>query len=353
MPRRVLILFVAVALAACAGARSLEDVRWWNGILGVSGEFRTVFDNTEYSTLRLPKPDERTYFFSDLTLYADFHVAEGVLVQVGGKADYEFGDDAPGAPGPAAYLRFRGTFDTERHHWTFGHFREYVSPLTFTQRDYDDDLAGMRYRLTWGPGDSRIFLARTSTVGEERYETFAGGGRLSLRPWEVTEVGANLGGIHEGGFDTGGGSPPPGGRKREAGVGSLDFRQDILWGVFAAGEVAVSVDRSDREEKALRDNAYWFGVGWRRGPFEVAGRVFRVGWAFATPWGERFLRNEEGSIIVSDYYAWTARAAATFELFDSAFLTLGFEGGVKYKEENFDERDYGFDIELVKFDVYL
>ena len=166
-------------------------------------------------------------------------------------------------------------------------------------------------------------------------------------------MGANLGGIHEGGFDTGEGTPPPGGRKREGGVGSLDFRQDIWGGIFAAGEAAVSIDRGDREEEALRDNAYWFGVGWRRGPFEVGGRFFRVGWAFATPWGERFLRNEEGSVIIGDYYAWTARGAATFELFDSAFLTMGFEGGVKYKEESFAEQDYNFNIELIKFEVYL
>jgi hypothetical protein len=353
LARRLLVALAVAALAAGAGARPLENVRWWGGVLGLAGEFRTVFDNTEYSTLRLSKPDERTYFFSDLTLYADFHVAEGILVQAGGKAAYDFGADAPGAPGPAAYLRLRGTLDTDLHHWTFGHFREDVSPLTFTQRDYDDELAGMRYRLTWGRADGRLFLARTSTVGEERYETFAGGGRVAVRPWEIPEVGANLGGVHEGGFDAGEGSAPAGGRKREAGVGSLDFSQEIWKGIFAAGEAAVSIDRGDREEKALRDNAYWLGLGWRRGPFEAGGRVYRVGWAFAAPLGERFLRNEEGAMVISDYYAWTARGAATFKLFDSAYLTLAFEAGVKYKEENFAEEDYNSNLELIKFDVYL
>jgi hypothetical protein len=341
------------AAAAGAHARPLEGVSYWNGVLGASGEFRTVFDNTEYSHVRLPKLDERTYFFSDLTLYADFRVAEGIMVQAGGKVRYDFGDDAGDGPGPQAYLRLRGTIDTERHHWTFGHFREYVSPLTFVQRDYDDELAGMRYRLTWGPSDSRLFLARTSTAGEERYETFAGGGRMSLRPWEKTVLGANLGGIHEGGFDAGGGSPPPGGRTRESGVGSLDFEQGIPWGFFGAGEAALSVDRGDREGKALRDNAFWLGGGWRRGPFELSGRLYRVGWAFATPWGVRFLRNEEGSIILSDFYAWTARGAASFNLFDTGTLTLALEGGVKYKEENFAEQDYNFNIELIRFEVFL
>lgn len=351
--RRGLFYVCAVAVAAAgAGARPLEGVNYWNGVLGASGEFRTVFDNTEYSAVRLPKLDERTYFFSDLALYADFRVADGVLVQAGGKVRYDFGDDA-GGPGPRAYLRLRGTLDTEHHHWTFGHFRESISPLTFEQRDYDDELAGMRYRLTWGPGDGCLFLARTSTVGEERYEAFAGGGRLSLRPWEITEVGANLGGIHEGGFDAGEGSPPPGGRKREAGVGSLDFEQKVLWGLYGSGEAALSVDRADREEKALRDNAFWLGVGWRRGPFDVGGRFYRVGWAFATPWGVRFLRNEEGSIILSDFYAWTARGAASFRVVEAATLTLAFEGGVKYKENNFAHQDYNFTVELIKFEVYL
>jgi len=334
-------------------ARPLEGVSYWNGVLGASGEFRTVFDNTEYSTVRLPKPDERTYFFSDLTLYVDLHVAEGLLVQAGGKVRYDFGDDAPGGPGPLARLRLRGTLDTEHHHWTFGHFRDSISPLTFVQRDYDDELAGMRYRLTWGPSDSRLFLARTSTVGVERYETFAGGGRVSLRLWDVTELAANLGAIHEGGFDAGVGSAPPGGRKREAGVGSLECEQAVRWGFYAAGEAAVSVDRGDREERSLRDNALWLGAGWRRGPFEVGGRFYRVGWAFATPWGVRFLRNEGRAIIISDFYAWTARAAATVDLFEIAKLTLGFEGGVKYRKESFDERDYNFNIELIKFEVDL
>jgi hypothetical protein len=339
--------------AAAAGARPLEDVRWWNGVLGLSGEFRTVFDNTEYSAVRLPKPDERTYFFSDLTLFANFYVAEGVLVQVGGKAAYEFGDDVPGGPGPEAFLRLRGTFDSEHHHWTFGHFRENVSPLTFEQRDYDDDLAGMRYRLTWGIADGRLFLARTSTVAEERYETFAGGGRLALQPWEATVLGVNLGGIHEGGFDAGQGSPPPGGRKREVGVGSLDFEQRLPAGFYAAGEAAVSVDRGDREDGSLRDNAFWLGFGWRRGPWELGARAYRVGWAFATPWGVRFLRNEEGALLLNDFYAGTARAAATFELFETAVLTLSLEGGLKYKETNLDETDYNFNVELIKFEVYL
>ncbi len=341
------------AAAAAASGRPLEAVNYWNGVLGASGEFRTVFDNTEYSTVRLPKLDERTYFFSDLTLYADFHVAEGVLVQAGGQVRYDFGDDVADGPGPRAYLRLRGTLDTEHHHWTFGHFRDSTSPLTFEQRDYDDELAGMRYRLTWGPSDNRFFLARTSTVGEERYETFAGGGRLSLRPWEKTVLGANLGGIHQGGFDAERGSSPPGGRKREAGVGSLDFEQGIIWGLFASGEAALSMDRGDREEGSLRDNAFWAGGGWRRGPFEVSGRFYRVGWAFATPWGVRFLRNEEGSIILSDFYAWTARGAASFDVFETARLTLALEAGVKYKEENFAEQDYNFNIELIKFEVYL
>jgi hypothetical protein len=306
--------------AAAAGARPLEDVRWWNGVLGLSGEFRTVFDNTEYSAVRLPKPDERTYFFSDLTLFANFYVAEGVLVQVGGKAAYEFGDDVPGGPGPEAFLRLRGTFDSEHHHWTFGHFRD---------------------------------LARTSTVAEERYETFAGGGRLALQPWEATVLGVNLGGIHEGGFDAGQGSPPPGGRKREVGVGSLDFEQRLPAGFYAAGEAAVSVDRGDREDGSLRDNAFWLGFGWRRGPWELGARAYRVGWAFATPWGVRFLRNEEGALLLNDFYAGTARAAATFELFETAVLTLSLEGGLKYKETNLDETDYNFNVELIKFEVYL
>jgi hypothetical protein len=274
-------------------------------------------------------------------------------VQAGGKASYPFGDDAEGAPGPKAYLRLRGTVDTEHHHWTFGHFRESVSPLTFTRRDYDDELAGIRYRLTAGPAESKLFLARTSTVGEERFETFVGGGRVSYKPWEVTEVGANLGGVHEGGFDSGSGSPPPDGRKLEAGVGSLDFRQDIRWGLFAAGEAALSIDRGDREEEAQRDSAFWAGLGWKRGPFELSGRFYRVGWAFATPYGERFLRNEEGTIILSDYYAWTARGVAAFGFFDAGTLTLGFEGGVKYKEESFSEQDYSFNIQLVKLEILL
>ena len=254
----------------------------WNGLLGFSGQFRTVFDNTEYSTVPLPKPDEVTYFFSDLTLYADFHLIPGVIVSLGGKASYPFGSDAPGAGGPQTYLRIRGTYDGKHQHWTFGHFRDTITPLTFYMRDYDDDLAGMRCRLVFGPSDSRLFLARMLTVGTGRYEIFAYGGRSSLTPWKVTTLGVNLGGTHQGGFDAGIGSPPTAGRKREVTIGSLDLRQDIVGGIYAAGESAISISRSDLVDGAARDNAFWAGLGWKRGPVDFVGRF--------TGWGGRSRR---------------------------------------------------------------
>jgi len=328
-------------------------VSYWNGLLGVSGEFRTVFDNTEYSSVPLPKPDEATYFFSDLTLYADFHLAESLVVSVGGKAKYDFGSDVDGGPGPRAYLRLRGTFETPHHHWLFGNFRDSITPLTFIMRDYDNELAGMRYRLTLGPTDTRLFLSRASTVGTDRYEIFAYGGRASYQPWKVTTLGANLGGTHQGGFDAGHGSPPPGGRKREVAVGSLDLGQDIRWGFYVAGEAAVSISRSDTFEGQLRDNAYWAGLGWRKGPVEVGGRFYRVGWAFETPWGERFLRNDEGLMILDDFYAWEGFGAVGLNVWDVGRLTLGGTVGMKYKALKLGDQDYNFNIQLVKFEAAL
>ena len=341
------------AALAFGQSRPLANVSCWNGLLGVEGEFRTVFDNTEYSTVRLPKTDELTYFFSDLTLYGVFHVAPGATVQLGGKAAYNFGDDAAGAPGPRAYLRLRGTYDGKYQHWLAGHFRDSVTPLTFEMRDYDDDLAGLWSRVTLGPTDSRLFLARTSTVGNNRYETFATGGRAAYTPWRVTTVGANLGGIHQGGFDAGTWSPPEGVRKREAFVGSLDLRQDIRWGLYAAGESAISVSRGDGIEGTARDSAFWAGVGWSRGPVELYGRFYNVGWAFETPWGERWLRNDEGAVILRDFYGWTAAAYLRWPLAEFITLTLGGEGGVKYKTAAFDGVDYYYNIELIKFEAAL
>lgn len=355
--RTAAILIVVGGVAGASGEetaeRGLSDVRVWGGRVGLFGDFSSVFDNTEYSSVRLPKPDERTYFFSDFVGGCDLRPRPGITVKIGGRVVYEFGDDVAGGPGPRAQARLRGDFDTTRHHWTFGHFRDEASPATFVMRDYDDDLAGVRYRLTAGAVQGRLFLTRVSTVGEERYETFAYGGRGEWRPGRLTELGVNLGGIHEGGFDAGVGSPPTNERKREVSVGSFYFRQDIWRGIYAAGEAVVSMSRSDRFDGTVRDNAYWGGFGYRRGPLHAWGRFWMAGWAFETPWGERWLRNEEGIAILDDYYAWTAGAAVAFDVGGVSRLTLGGEGGVKYLTRDLQHQDFNFNIQLIRFQVYL
>lgn len=342
-----------IMAAAVWGARPLENVHYWNGVLGASGEFRTYFDNTEYSSVRIPKADEITSFASDLTLYADFHVLENVTVSVGAKGAYDFGADAEGAPGPRAYLRLRGTYDGQYQHWTFGHFRDEITPLTFTMRDYDDDLAGIRARVSAGKFDARLFLARTSTVGEGRFESFAIGGRAALAPWKITTVGANLGGLHSGGFDAGTGSPPEGGRKREVFIGSLDLRQDIVAGFYLAGESAMSIARSDTFDGNRRDSAWWAGLGWQKWGIATYGRFYDLGWAFESPWGERWLRNDENVAVLHDYYGWRAGVSYTYKIGDLGALTGGVDVGVKYRGHEFDDMDYSYNIELLKFEVYL
>ena len=348
-----MLLGLTGAAAIAWAARPLENVHYWNGVLGASGEFRTVFDNTEYSSVRIPKADEATYFFSDLTIYADFHVLEGLTVSLGAKGAYDFGADADGAPGPRAYLRLRGTYDGQYQHWTFGHFRDDVTPLTFTMRDYDDDLAGIRARVSVGKFDARLFLARTSTVGEGRFESFAVGGRAALAPWKITTLGANLGGLHQGGFDSGVGSPPEGGRKREVFTGSIDLRQDIVAGFYIAGEGAESMARSDTFDGSRRDSAWWAGLGWQQWGISSYGRFYDLGWAFEAPWGERWLRNDENLVVLHDYYGWRAGVAYTYKVGDLGALTGGVDAGVKHRAKDFNDQDYSYNIELVKFEVYL
>lgn len=343
---------VAAADVARGDVRPLKDVRFFGGVAGLTADFRTVFDNTEYSVVRLPKPDERTYFFSDLTAYLNFYPVAGLITAIGGKVTYDFGADAPGAGGPKAYARFKATWDTEHHHWTFGHFREGVTPLTFVMRDYDDDLAGLRYRFNYGVNDTRLFLARTSTVGEERPEVFGFGGRTAFVLWEKTTLAGNIAGIHEGGFDAGIGSPPPGRRNRRVELGTITAEQLLPWGFFLTGEAAVSLNHVDAA--AMRDNAYWVGAGWRRVPYaEVAARVYRVGWAFETPWGERFLRNEERRLILDDFVACGGYASLTVPIGEVARATFAFDGGVKFLTTTPDEQDFNFVIQLIKFEAWL
>jgi hypothetical protein len=115
----------------------------------------------------------------------------------------------------------------------------------------------------------------------------------------------------------------------------------------------MSLSRLDDGERSLWDNAFWAGAGWRRGPFTLGARFWRVGWAFETPWGIRFLRNEEGAIITGDFYALTAHGAAAFNTFGVGVLTLGLDAGVKYRGVSFHGQDYNFNVELIKFEAYL
>ncbi|MCP4231058.1 MAG: hypothetical protein GY771_13045 [bacterium] len=372
----VLIIPLFLSLAFSAGADPIRDygnepenhplheLEFGDGMFGFSGRFRTIFDNSDYSSVRLPKPDERTFFQSDMVIFFDIRPSEKISIRIGPKLIYEFGnEDGTGSAlgeiygsGPVARLRLRADYISGGHHLSFGHIRDTQTPLTFELESVDDDLAAFRWRYTADNLNSRIFVSRLSVVGDEQYETFLGAVRFGLTPFKDTgaRYGVNLSSIHQGGFDTGGigGYPPVGERKREVLVVGGDVRQPIIWGTYIAGEGAYSISRSD-VNVTLKDNAFWGELGWRNAWLDVGSRFYRVGRYFETPYGVDLLRNDEGIVIVSDFYAASMKAEAVIAFSDYARLYISFEQGWKWRFDDFSETDFEYNIEKVQFDLDL
>jgi hypothetical protein len=343
--------------------RPLEGIAYFDGLLGFSGQFRGIFDNAEYSSVRLAKPDERTYFQTDFILYFDIRPNDDILIQIGPKLLYEFGNEESSGSldyvrgsGPSASLRVRGIYDKGGHNLTFGHFRDTQTPLTMEWEEVDDELAGARWRWEHGWYYHRIFLARTSTVADGQYETFAGAARAVFAPGDdpCRHCAANLATTHQGGFDTGGieGQPPVGERKREVIVGSFSFDQPIYWGTYAAGEAAYSIGKSDVND-TVKDSGFWGEVGFRRAWFHGAFRMYRIGKYFQTPWGVDFLRNDEGITYVADFIALSGKASLNFGLNSFTNLLFSVEFGQKWHRANFADKDYDFSNQLITFQVNL
>ena len=343
--------------------RPLEDITYFDGLLGFSGQFRGIFDNTEYSPVRLPKPDQRTYFQTDFILYLDIRPNDDILIQIGPKFVYEFGNeelsgslDYVRGSGPSAYLRVRGIYEKGGHTLTFGHFRDTLTPLTMEWEEVDDELAGVRWRWERGWYGHRFFLARTSTVADGQYETFVGGGRAVFAPGDdpYRYFAANLATTHQGGFDTGGmeGQPPVGERKREVIVGSFSFDEPIYLGIYTAGEAAYSIGKSDVND-TVKDSGLWGEVGFRRAWFQGGFRIYRIGKYFQTPWGVDFLRNDEDIIYLDDFIAMSGKVSFNFGLNDFTNLLFSTEFGQKWHRANFADKDYDFSSQLIILQVDL
>jgi hypothetical protein len=344
--------------------RPLRALDFADGLFGFSGRFRTIFDNSDYSSVRLPKPDERTFFQSDMVVFFDIRPSDKISVRIGPKFIYEFGnEDGTGSAlgeiygdGPVARLRLRADYVNGGHHLSFGHIRDTQTPLTFELESVDDDLAAFRWRYDSDYINSRIFVSRLSVVGENQYETFLGAAQFGLTPWPgyTARYNVNLSSIHQGGFDTGGigGYPPVGERKREVLIVGGDVYQPIAWGAYLAAEGAYSVSRSD-VNATLKDNAFWGELGWRNSWLDIGSRFYRVGRYFETPYGVDLLRNEEGIIVVSDFYAAAFKAEAVIAFTDYARLYINFEQGLKWRFDDFSEIDFEYNIEKIQFDLDL
>jgi hypothetical protein len=363
----ILLLYSAASPFASSdsggGGCPFEDITYFNGLLGFSGQFRGIFDNAEYSPVRLAKPDQRTYFQTDFILYFDIRPNDDILIQIGPKLLYEFGNEESSGSldyvrgsGPSAYLRVRAIYEKGGHHLSFGHFRDTQTPLTMEWEEVDDELAGVRWRWERGWYGHRFFLARTSTVADGQYETFASGGRAVFAPGDdlYRHYAANLATTHQGGFDTGGieGQPPVGERKREVIVGSFSFDQPIYWGIYTAGEAAYSIGKSDVND-TVKDVGLWGEAGFRRAWFHGGFRIYRIGKHFQTPWGVDFLRNDEGIAYLADFVAVSGKASFHFELNDFTDLLFSTEFGQKWHRADFADKDYDFSNQLITFQVYL
>jgi hypothetical protein len=346
-----------------ADGRPLDSITYFDGLLGFSGCFRGIFDNAEYSSVRLAKPDQRTYFQTNFAFFFDINPSDDIIIQIGPKLVYEFGNENPSGSldyisgsGPSAYLRARGIYENGGHHLTFGHFRDTQTPLTIEWEEVDDELAGVRWRWERGWYSHRVFLARTSTVAEGQYETFAGSGRVALTPGDdpYRHYAANLATTHQGGFDTGGldTQPPVGERKREVIVGSFSFDQPIYGGTYAAGEAAYSVGKSDVND-TVKDSGLWGEFGFRRAWFCGGFRIYRIGKHFQTPWGVDFLRNDEGIAYLADFVAISGKISFQFRLNNFTGLLFSAEFGQKWHRANFTVKDYDFSNQLITFQVDL
>jgi hypothetical protein len=344
--------------------RPLRALDFADGLFGFSGRFRAIFDNCDYSSVRLPKPDERTFFQSDMVVFFDIRPSDKISIRIGPKLIYEFGNETGTGStlgeiygsGPVARLRLRADYVNGGHHLSFGHIRDTQTPLTFELESVDDDLAAFRWRYDADYINSRIFVARLSVVNEAQYETFLGVARFGLSPFKdsAAHYNVNLSSIHQGGFDTGGigGYPPVGERKREVLVAGGDIYQPIAWGTYIAGEGAYSISRSD-VNATLKDNAFWGELGWRKSWLDIGSRFYRVGRYFETPYGVDLLRNEEGIIVASDFYAAAFKAEAVIALTNFARLYIAFEQGWKWRFDDFTEIDFEYNIEKIQFDLDL
>jgi hypothetical protein len=370
MKRAVLILLLLGTMLSSAAdsdsgiaERPLDGIQYFDGILGFSARFRGIFDNAEYSSVRLAKPDERTYFQTDFTFFFDIRPNDNILIQIGPKLLYEFGNEESSGSldyvrgsGPSAYLRVRGIYTEGGHQFTFGHFRDTQTPLTFEWEEVDDELAGIRWSWKRGWYGHRFFLARTSTVADGQYETFAGGARVVFSPGDdpYRYYAANLATTHQGGFDTGGleAQPPVGERKREVITGSFSFDQPVYGGSYTAGEAAYSIGKSDIND-TVKDVGFWGEAGFRRAWFRGGFRVYRIGKHFQTPWGVDFLRNDEGIAYLDDFTAVSGKVSFRFDLNNFTNLLFSAEFGRKWHHADFTNKDYDFSNQLIAFQVNL
>lgn len=344
--------------------RPLKDIEFADGLFGFSGRFRTIFDNTDYSSVRLAKPDECTFFQSDLIVFFDIRPSDNLNVRIGPKVIYEFGnEDGSGSTlrdtlgeGPVARFRIRADYDNGNHNLSFGHIRDTQTPLTFEMESVDDDLAAIRWRYEGEKLNSRIFLSRLSLAAASQYETFLGAVRLGFNPWGGTAgcYNLNLATIHQGGFDTGdsGAYPPVGERKKEVLIVGGEIRQPLFVGLYVNGEGAYSVSRSD-VNITVKDGAFWGETGWANNWLDVSGRFYRVGRYFSTPFGVDLLRNDENIGALSDFYAASCNASAYVAFSDYARLYITFEQGWKWLYDDFEEMDFDYNIEKVRFDLDL